>query len=252
MKCAYVHVPFCARRCPYCDFAVEVGRDALQQRYARAVIAEIRREQPFPTLAAVHFGGGTPSRTEPGILAEILGALGGRFGMLPNVQVALEANPEDLDAGTGRSLVSVGFNRITLGAQSFDTDVLEMLGRLHDPADTAAAVASARRGGFPSIGVDLIFGTPGETVDSWRVTLERALELHPDHVSCYALTVEVGTELWRRVRSGRPAPDEDDQAGKIRDGGARFGRCRPDPLRSVQLGTPGPCEPVQLVDLGQR
>jgi oxygen-independent coproporphyrinogen-3 oxidase len=211
---AYVHVPFCGRVCPYCDFAVVAGRDGLMDRYVDALISEIGMEQSIPALDAVFLGGGTPSRLPSESLARILQALADRFGFADNVEVSLEANPEDWTGELAAGLVRAGFNRVSFGAQSFDPGVLRYLGRQHSPADIDNGVAVSRRAGFASVSLDLIFGAPPETPASWSATVDAALKLEPDHVSTYALTVERGTALSRLVSAGAAAPDPDDQADK--------------------------------------
>jgi putative oxygen-independent coproporphyrinogen III oxidase len=209
---AYVHLPFCARVCPYCDFAVVSGRDDLIDRYVRAVTTEIEREEDWRPLASIYVGGGTPSRVSPVLVGDVLGALDDRFGIEPGAEISLEANPEDWTPAIARQLADQGVERVSFGSQSFDGAVLELLGRRHHPRQIATAVTAARSAGFRSVNLDLIFGTPGETVGSWQLTLDQAIELEPDHVSCYALTVEPGTELGRAVAGGAPAPDPDLQA----------------------------------------
>lgn len=211
---AYAHIPFCSAVCPYCDFAVVAGRDDLADRYAAAVGKEIASSQPWRPLQAVYFGGGTPSHVEPRLLGEILDALRWRHGVTDDAEVSLEANPEDFTVDRASRLVDLGFNRVSFGAQSFDRSVLHGLGRRHDPGQITASVAAARRAGFDDVSVDLIYGTPGESDGSWRETLDRAVALGTDHVSCYALTVERGTQLGRAVRNGAPAPDPDAQADR--------------------------------------
>ena len=209
---AYVHLPFCARVCPYCDFAVVPGRDDDMARYVHAVATEIGREEPWQPLVSVYFGGGTPSRVPPVLLGELLAAIAERFGIEPGAEVSLEANPEDWTPATSDQLAERGFERVSFGSQSFDSGVLSSLGRLHGPKQIATAVATARSSGFRSVNLDLIFGTPGETAHRWGATLDQAVALEPDHVSCYALTVERGTALGRAVAAGAPAPDADLQA----------------------------------------
>jgi oxygen-independent coproporphyrinogen-3 oxidase len=209
-----VHIPFCARICPYCDFAVVAGKDASTDRYLAALAAEIEAEPGWRPLDAVSVGGGTPSRLTAGQLAAVLATLAGRFGLATGAEVGLEANPEDWTDEKAESLVAAGFTRVSFGAQSFDPVVLAALGRAHRPADVDRAVTGARRAGFASVNLDLIFGAPAESAASWRATVERALALEPDHLSTYALTVERGTELGRAVRAGAPAPDPDVQADR--------------------------------------
>lgn len=209
---AYVHLPFCARVCPYCDFAVVAGRDELVERYVSAVASEIRRERDWRPLASIYVGGGTPSRVPPALVGTLIEALDERFGIEAGAEISLEANPEDWTPELAAEWAAVGFERVSFGSQSFDEGVLDLLGRRHLPNQIAAAVAAARAVGFRSVNLDLIFGTPGETLVSWNDTLDRAVALEPDHVSCYALTVEPGTELGRAVAGGAPAPDPDLQA----------------------------------------
>lgn len=216
----YVHVPFCARRCPYCDFAVvapgDPGSAPGPAGYLAAVVAEIRLEEPWGPLDAVSFGGGTPSRLPAADLAAILRRLEDRFGLAPAAEVSLEANPEDWSDRYGAALLEGGFTRVSFGVQSLDGRVLADLGRRHTPEAARAAVRSARRVGFGSINVDLIFGSPAESNASWRRTVEEALALEPDHLSGYALTVERGTALSRSVAAGAPGPDADVQADRYR------------------------------------
>jgi oxygen-independent coproporphyrinogen-3 oxidase len=212
-RSAYVHVPFCGRVCPYCDFAVVAGRDDLAERYVAAVAREIDDEASWHPLDAVFVGGGTPSRVAP-LLGGIVDRLRRRFGLGPGAEVTLEANPEDWSRPLAAALVEAGFTRVSFGAQSFDPVVLATLGRCHTPEEVEEAVVDARRAGFLSVNIDLIFGTPGESLGSWRHTVERGLATGCDHVSHYALTVEPGTALSRAVRAGAPAPDPDDQADK--------------------------------------
>ncbi len=208
---AYVHIPFCRRVCPYCDFAVVAGTD-LAERYVAAVCVEIQRAEPFGgPLAAIAFGGGTPTALGPRVLEQMLGAVESRFGVTSDVEISIEANPEDITPSTARELIAVGFRRISLGVQSFDDDVLTSLGRVHT-ADQAREAVSAARDAFASVNVDLIFGTPGEHLRSWESSVTTALETGIDHLSTYSLTVERGTELSRAVLAGSPAPDPDLQA----------------------------------------
>ncbi len=207
-----MHIPFCEEVCPYCDFAVVAGRDQLASRYGQALVAEIRSAEEWGPLEAVNFGGGTPSRMPAGLLERILGELSSRFGLREGAEVSLEANPEDWTLQKAESLAAAGFNRVSLGAQSFDAEVLSYLGRRHTPTQIVGAVAAARQAGFASVNLDLIMGSPSESAASWTETLRMALEANPDHLSTYSLTVEPGTILWRTVRAGASPPDPDRQA----------------------------------------
>lgn len=211
---AYVHVPFCARLCPYCDFTVVVGRDDEADRYLEALLAEIGSEPPWRPLDAIYVGGGTPSRFGVRRLAAIVEALADRFGLAAEAEVGLEANPEDWTAELAGGLVEAGFGRVSFGAQSFDPQILAALGRRHGPDGVVQAVELAREAGFSSVSLDLIYGHPGEDQASWEATVGSALALAPDHLSVYSLTVEPGTALWREVRAGASAPDPDVQADR--------------------------------------
>ena len=214
---AYVHIPFCTRRCPYCDFAVvaadEVGGTDTR-RYMDALAAEIGMESDPSEVHAINFGGGTPTRLQPGDLARITGAIEARFGIADDAEISIEANPEDWTFAFARDLRSIGFNRVSFGIQSFDPVVLAALGRVHSPGDALDAFAAARSAEFSNINIDLIFGTPEETDESWQRTVERAVKLEPDHLSAYALTVEGGTALSRAILAGAPEPDPDVQADR--------------------------------------
>ncbi len=216
-KSAYIHIPFCLRRCPYCDFAIvdesAEGRGSAE-RYVEALLSEIDMEADFGPLDAVNFGGGTPTRLRPTQLGSIVDALRSRFGTHDDIEISLEANPEDWSDSLADGLVGAGFTRVSIGAQSFDDSVLSALGRNHTTDQTSETIASARRAGFGSASVDLIFGHPSESTLSWAKTVESALALDPDHVSTYSLTVEPGTELSRSVLAGAPEPDGDIQADR--------------------------------------
>lgn len=215
-KSAYVHLPFCRRRCPYCDFAIvdETGGPVDVAGYLDSVIAEIDMEPDFAVLDAINFGGGTPSRIAPGDIERVIAALEGRFGLVPGVEVSIEVNPEDWGDGYAQALVDAGVTRVSVGAQSMDDQVLGILGRMHDVESVAAVVSSARDAGFRSISLDLIFGHPAESDASWQRTVVAALDLEPDHVSTYALTVEAGTDLARSIADGESPPDGDVQADR--------------------------------------
>jgi putative oxygen-independent coproporphyrinogen III oxidase len=216
-RSAYIHIPFCLRRCPYCDFAIVDesidGRDQVE-RYVDALIAEIAMQDVFGPVDAVNFGGGTPTRLPISDIGRIVDVVVDRFGLSEGAELSLEANPEDWTPAIARDLVRIGFTRVSIGAQSFDDEVLRALGRAHVASDIARTVDDARDAGFLSVSVDLIFGHPTESNQSWDATVDRALGLEPDHISTYSLTVEAGTVLDSEVKAGATAPDDDDQADR--------------------------------------
>ena len=220
----YVHVPFCVTRCGYCDFntytAAELGGRSSPAAYVEAVLAEIRLARrvlgdPAPAVSSVFFGGGTPTVLAPDEQLRILRAIADEFGLVAGAEVTTEANPDSVDLRSLTRLRAGGINRVSFGVQSFVPHVLAVLDRRHDPARVPAVVAAARTAGFQQVSLDLIYGAPGESRADWASSLRAALELCPDHVSAYALTVEPGTALARRVRRGELAsPDDDDLADK--------------------------------------
>jgi len=209
----YVHVPFCTTRCPYCDFNTHAGVDALIPRYVEALHAEIAAWGTLldrPPARTVFFGGGTPSCLPPSDIANLCAAAREAFAVRDDAETSLEANPGDCDPGRLASYLDAGINRLSIGAQSFDDALLETLGRRHNSAQAERAFRQARDAGFANVNLDLIFGLPGQTIDHWRASLDRALQCGPEHLSLYALTLEPGTPMERWVRDGRmPAPDPD-------------------------------------------
>ena len=200
----YAHVPFCVSRCPYCDFVVYAGADAhgprartgrlydalARELELRADALDARFGSVRPPLQSVFFGGGTPSLIPGERLAELLDAIRARFGLMPDAEVTLEANPGPDERGDLSTFRAAGANRLSLGAQSLDAAELHRLGRRHSPGDVADAVADARAAGFESLSLDLLYDVPGQSLASWERTLRTALQLAPDHLSLYALTLD--------------------------------------------------------------
>jgi putative oxygen-independent coproporphyrinogen III oxidase len=212
----YVHVPFCLTRCGYCDFNAYAGLDHLQPRYVRALLAEAdaaARSWAEESFASVFLGGGTPTTMEVADLKALLVRLRDRFAIDPRAEVTIEANPDTLDRVKLAGLLAAGYERLSMGAQSFDLSVLAALERVHSPASVRRAMGEARAAGYANVNLDLIYGAHGETLESWERTLREAIALEPEHVSAYALTIEPSTPLGRKVQSGTtPAPDADVQA----------------------------------------
>lgn len=213
----YVHVPFCASRCGYCDFNTYVpGEQGAEQAsgYVAAVLAEIdlaaRVLAAPPAVDTVFFGGGTPSLLSADALTQILRRIDERFGLKPGAEVTTEANPESVDPAKLAALREAGFTRLSLGMQSAVPRVLATLERAHSPGRPQQAVAEARAAGFEQVSLDLIYGTPGETAEDWRASLDAALSAAPDHLSTYSLIVEPGTRMAAQVRRGELlVPGED-------------------------------------------
>jgi putative oxygen-independent coproporphyrinogen III oxidase len=219
----YIHVPFCRVRCGYCDFNTYTSdelRGAKRSDYAGQAIAEIAlgndilRSAGLPKreAATVFFGGGTPTMLPVGDLADMLEAVRSTWGVQSGAEITTEANPDSVDAEYLSALKAAGFTRVSFGMQSAVPSVLATLERTHDPQRIPLVVAWARDAGL-DVSLDLIYGTPGETIDDWRASLDQALAQHPDHISAYALIVEDGTKLARQIRRGDVAkPDDDLQA----------------------------------------
>ncbi|MBE2318679.1 coproporphyrinogen III oxidase [Solirubrobacter sp. CPCC 204708] len=212
----YVHVPFCATRCGYCDFNTYVPGERGAEHasgYVGAVLAEIdlaARVLGPRAVDTVFFGGGTPTLLSADDLIRVLRRIDERFGLRPGAEVTTEANPESVDPRKLEALRAAGFTRVSLGMQSAVPRILEILDRTHTPGRPEQAVQEARAAGFEQVSLDLIYGTPGETADEWRASLDAALSAEPDHLSTYSLVVEPGTRMAAQVRRGElQVPGED-------------------------------------------
>jgi oxygen-independent coproporphyrinogen-3 oxidase len=200
-RAAYVHVPFCAHHCGYCDFAVATHQDHLIDRYLDALAAELATlpgPQPVRTL---FLGGGTPTHLDAGQLERLLRTVRDRFPLPEGGELSLEANPDSLSDDKVAVLADHGVNRVSLGAQSFHPHLLRVLERRHAPEEVGRALERIRKR-IAQVSLDLIFAVPGQTIEEWRADLARALALGPDHVSTYGLTFETGTRLWKQRQRG--------------------------------------------------
>lgn len=209
----YIHIPFCARRCPYCDFAINVGaKDEFKAQYLVALAQELEAmaKSTFARIDTINLGGGTPTALSTQQLETLMQLLQDKFSLADDAEISIEGNPELLETEKLAGLRKAGWNRLSLGAQSFDEAVLKRLGRVHDSAHIDATFQKARAAGFRNVSLDLIYGVPGQTLKSWQETLQRALALKPDHLSCYALTIEAQTPFANWVEQGR-MPDVDDE-----------------------------------------
>jgi oxygen-independent coproporphyrinogen-3 oxidase len=213
----YVHVPFCARRCSYCDFSIAVRRDVPSKAYVAAVLREWKlwQQEPVwersPVVETIYLGGGTPSRIQPSAIATILGAIRRDRTVASDTEITLEANPEDVTPASALAWKSAGVNRVSLGVQTLDPAVLRWMHRTHSADQVPAAIEALRDAGIPDLSLDLIFGLPGELQRDWGRDLESVLAFQPEHLSLYGLTIEPRTPLGRWTERGQVGPIDEDR-----------------------------------------
>ena len=213
----YVHIPYCIKRCGYCDFNTYTPSELqdgatleiVSNDYIDAVLRELEAA-PTDVVPTIFFGGGTPSLLPAHDLGRVIAAIKARNGLTADCEITLEANPDSVTAEKLAEYLQVGFNRISFGMQSAKPHVLAALDRTHNPANVEKAITMARAAGFQSISVDLIYGTPGESLQDWQETVEAALSLDIDHISAYALIVETGTKLAAQIKRGDLTMPNDD------------------------------------------
>ena len=209
----YVHVPFCLSKCPYCDFNTYQGMEHAMAPYVEAAMEEGRlwgERLANPPAVTVFFGGGTPSYLASDQLGILLSSLVASFPLTEGAEVTAEANPGDLDEAKLHAMLHMGLNRLSIGVQSTDDALLQMLGRRHTAAEAVAAYRRARATGFTNISLDLMFGLPHQSMEQWQASVQGVLELAPEHLSLYGLTLEPGTGMDQQVRRGLlPEPDPD-------------------------------------------
>ena len=202
----YLHIPFCRRKCAYCDFASQGGQEEKIPAYVEALREEIRlradRYSAGRTVGTIFFGGGTPSLLTGGQLAGLLDAIRAGFSLSPEAEISMEANPGTVTEASLAGYLSAGVNRLSLGVQALDDRLLASIGRIHTAKEAEQAVAMARRAGFRSLNLDLMYGLPGQSRADFAATIERALALSPEHFSLYSLIVEEGTPMQSRVARG--------------------------------------------------
>lgn len=212
----YIHIPFCRAKCAYCDFYSLSQREEEIPQYQKALLAHIKETAPLAAgheVDTIYFGGGTPSLYGEKRLRELLRAVRKHYAVTKDAEITLEANPDSADMKQLRHLRREGFNRVSIGMQSAQREELSAAGRIHTPEQTVLAVDAARKAKLQNLSLDLIYGLPGQTEESWRDTLEAALALSPEHLSCYGLKVEEGTPLAGQVEAGLlTLPDDDMQA----------------------------------------
>ena len=210
----YIHIPFCASKCGYCDFYSLAGCDRLMPKYQDALVEHIRESYGAMKsyyIDTVYFGGGTPSYYGADRLIELWDELRGSGRVLKSSEVTVEANPDSANFKELEKLRKAGFNRVSLGVQSANNDILKLIGRRHNWKQVEMAVRAARDAGFDNLSLDLIYGLPSQTKSDWADTLMKAIELRPEHISCYGLKVEEGTPLWQ-YKDAVNLPDDDAQA----------------------------------------
>jgi len=211
----YFHVPFCSALCPYCDFAVVVGRGDVHRKYCDALIEEARAQRNVPVATSLFIGGGTPTVLRPEVLRDVVLRLRETLPVSQEAEITIEANPESVRKDGMRAAAEAGVSRVSIGAQSFIPKVLRALGRTHSAAQISDAVLASRAAGIENVSLDLIYGGPGETIEEWGESVRRALELRPEHISAYALTIEAATPFGKAVARGAMRdPDQDDLAAK--------------------------------------
>jgi oxygen-independent coproporphyrinogen-3 oxidase len=215
----YLHVPFCSAICPYCDFAVLTGGPERRRRFVDHLLAEISLWAPertaFEAIDTIYFGGGTPSALASVDLARILGAARENLSIREDAWVFLEANPEDVTPESVRAWRQLGVRFLSLGVQSFDAEALRFLGRRHSPEQARRSVEIAREAGFDTVSIDLIYGLAGQPFADWRRTLEEAVALAPDHLSCYQLTIHEGTPFGFRLARGKLTELPEEAQGEL-------------------------------------
>ena len=213
----YIHVPFCARRCTYCDFAIAVRRVVPTDDFVEAIVAEWREwlSHPIwataPVVETIYFGGGTPSHIDPSGIGRILSRVDADRSIATGAEVTLEANPDDVTVSAAAAWQAAGVNRVSLGVQSFEPPVLQWMHRTHTADQVPAAVDAVRAAGIGDLSLDLIFGLPASLGRPWERDLERALALDPEHLSLYGLTVEEHTALGRWTAMGRVQPEDEER-----------------------------------------
>jgi oxygen-independent coproporphyrinogen-3 oxidase len=212
-KSLYIHIPFCKRRCFYCDFAITTGGENLKQQYVDVLCQEIALTvaeiPPIAALQTIFFGGGTPSLLSVKQLEQILETISKYFAIAPNVDISLEANAGTVSLESLQGYRSLGVNRISLGAQAFQQELLDVCGRGHSVADIYEAVDAIKNAGFENFSLDLISGLPHQSMADWQDSLQKAISLEPKHLSIYDLTIEEGTAFGKRYQSGdNPLPTE--------------------------------------------
>jgi len=212
----YIHVPFCKQACYYCDFHFSTNQQ-YRDEMLHAIIKEITLQKNYlgqQLIETVYFGGGTPSLLHTNELNSILETIQSNFQLIQNPEITLEGNPDDLDSSKLEDLFKIGINRLSIGIQSFHNELLTFLHRAHDASSAVACIRLAREAGFKNISIDLIYGIPGENDDMWMSDIRQAIELDPEHISCYSLTIEAKTVFGKWSATGKLKPVDDEVAAR--------------------------------------
>ncbi|MBW2558907.1 MAG: radical SAM family heme chaperone HemW [Deltaproteobacteria bacterium] len=206
----YVHIPFCLSKCAYCDFYSVTSTKKIPH-FIESILKEMEMYRGiFNRFDTLYLGGGTPSLLDSAQLAEIIDGIRKCFPLSSDTEITIEVNPGDLNRKAAESLFETGINRISIGVQSFDEHILSFLGRRHSSIDAISAIEDVQNAGFGNIGLDLIYGVPGQDLESWMNTLRKALSFRPEHLSCYQLTLEPSTPLGRKYKAGEIDPPDED------------------------------------------
>ncbi len=211
----YIHIPFCASKCSYCDFYSLADCDYLMPEYQKALLKHIAESSDSIKnyeVDSIYFGGGTPSFYGAGRLCEVFELLKLNGNVRTDAEVTVEVNPDSVTPDTLKMLRRSGVNRLSIGVQASDNNLLKLIGRRHNFQQAQRAVQEGRNAGFDNISLDLIYGLPTQTKNDWAETLSRAMELHPEHISCYGLKLEEGTPMYENYKGSPVLPDDDEQA----------------------------------------
>lgn len=211
----YIHIPFCASKCSYCDFYSLARCDGLMPDYQKALLAHLKESAPTIKnyeVDSVYFGGGTPSYYGADRILEILNALKLNNNLRLDSEITVECNPDSINLNAMKLLRNEGVNRLSIGVQASDNNLLKLIGRRHNFQQAVKAVSDARAAGFDNVSVDLMYGLPSQTRRDWAETLQKIIELHPEHISCYGLKLEEGTPMYESYYGSPLLPDDDEQA----------------------------------------
>ncbi len=247
----YVHVPFCRRRCGYCDFALMVGRDRLMDDYVRAISEELSRFQFQRAFRTLYFGGGTPTHLSCEAMERLFRAVRSAVDLSPDCEITVEANPDDLTPEKTDQLRTLGVNRISIGIQSFESAKLQRLERTHRGSQATDCLKRLVAEGW-SVSVDLMFGVVGDTVKTWENELRHAVDLGIEHLSTYNLTIEKGTAFWSRWNRGEEIGVDEERRGLVRSNDRLAHGSRLGALRNLKFLSRRPSLPPQLSVLAGR